>query len=380
MNKQKSTNIFIDYKYYSFYKAVEHLEYFFAKKSLGETLDPDEENIRFAVRPDLGFPATDIVDLKSSNDNQVSMEISFLGLVGPSGVLPSWYNELAIELDKKIKQTFNEFKKSPPDETQRRKYKIFERLLKLKKIENWQTNQADDFDQGINLHSSLSDFFNIFHHRLITFYYLAWRKTKLPGFNQQIDTQLLSFAGLNSSRMIKKLNMPSDIIKWRCGLFSRNNPSAKSVEIILQGITKTNVSIKPFIERQIIIPKDELTVVGCSKFKLGKNTICGKRYWDCQSLFQVIIGPMNYKQFEYYIPNGNMHLNLFKMIQTITGPEYEFEIVLLLKNEEVPDLKTGAMNLRLGYNTWLKKESKKLDNHPKLFFSADYIQRMLRRA
>ncbi|KPA15041.1 type VI secretion protein [Candidatus Magnetomorum sp. HK-1] len=209
INQTTQSNIFDNFKYYSFYKAVEHLEQFFAKKPLGKTLDPGEENIRFAVKPDLGFPATDIVDLKCSDDKQALMEISFLGLVGPSGVLPSWYNELAIEIDKKIENIFNELKTFPPDKGTK-KYIIFERLLKLKRTKNWQSklllNSDLDLNTGINLHSSLSDFFNIFHHRLITFYYLAWKKTKLPGFNNQIDTQLLSFTGLNSSKMINMLN------------------------------------------------------------------------------------------------------------------------------------------------------------------------------
>ncbi|KPA14172.1 type VI secretion protein, partial [Candidatus Magnetomorum sp. HK-1] len=191
--------------------------------------------------------------------------------------------------------------------------------------------------------------------------------------------QLLSFTGLNSSKMINMLNISSDTINWRCGLFSRNIPSAKSVELILKGITKTNVSINPFIERQIFIPKDELTVMGKSKFKLGKNTVCGKRYWDCQSLFQIIFGPMDYEQFSSYIQDGNMHLKLLKIIQLITGPEYEFEVVLILKNEEVPEFKTGTSQLKLGYNTWLKKEVKYLDQNPINFFSTEYIQKILRR-
>jgi len=360
----QSNNIFKDFKYYSFYKAVEQLELNYTTEPLGQSLDPNDEKIRFGVRPGLGFPATDIVSLEKY-DHKVFMEIAFLGLIGPSGVLPTWYNELAIEADLKISeivQKLNSDDKSEPTHASTLISKNERIVRRLKRVKNY--------------HSSLTNFFNIFHHRLIIFYYLAWKKTKLPGFNQQIDSHLLSLTGLNSKSMLHILDIMPGTFQYRTGLLSKNVPSAKSLEMILSSFTSTQVHIKQFVERKMPIPENELTIVGDSTFKLGKNTLCGKRYWECQSLIRITFGPMNYNRFLMYFPKGNMHKTLLKLIQLTLGPEFEFEIVLILNRKQVPIFKAGPSELKLGYNTWIKNEQSLKD--PFLAFSAQYTNNIIK--
>jgi type VI secretion system protein ImpH len=84
---------------FSFFKAVDLLESFHPnKKPLGQTLLPSEEVVRFSVKPGFAFPPSDIAALKPGNDtNAAEMTVTFMGLIGPNGVLPHWYNELAVE-------------------------------------------------------------------------------------------------------------------------------------------------------------------------------------------------------------------------------------------------------------------------------------------
>jgi hypothetical protein len=52
-------------------------------------LDP----VRFCVRPGFGFPASDIHACREQDNDAAAMHgVNFMGLIGPKGVLPDWYN------------------------------------------------------------------------------------------------------------------------------------------------------------------------------------------------------------------------------------------------------------------------------------------------
>ncbi len=307
--------LFKEFYGFSFFKAVHLLEHIFPrKKPLGQTLVPDEETVRFSVKPGLTFPSSDISGMNHLDEQRpVDMEIPFMGLIGPSGLLPHWYNELAME---RIRQK--------------------------------------DF--------SLTAFFDIFHHRLISLFYLAWRKYRFPenylrGARDRLSSCLLSLMGLGTAGLRGRIGLPEESLIFYGGLLTRPVPSAVAIEAAVEYFSGVAVEVEQFIDRVISFGLEEQTQLGSANGQLGVDAVIGSSAWESQTRFRVRLGPMNYPSFLRFLPSGNMLGPIFSLVRYMVGIEYEFEIRLFLKREEVPPCILGAETptpSRLGWTTWLK--------------------------
>jgi len=307
--------LFEEYYSFSFFKAVDLLETLISQKHrLGQTLEPDKEALRFSVRPGLEFPASDISKLEDNHDGHpVNMEITFMGLIGPAGVLPHWYDELVVE-----------------------------RI--------WKKDH------------SLARFLDIFHHRLISFFYLAWKKHRfavnyLPGAEDRLSHYLLSFAGLGTSGLTEMIGLPKESLIFYTGLLSRTVPSAVAIEAAVAYYAGTAVRIEQFIGRMIPISSEDHTRLGTANVMLGVDTVCGTHIWECQTKFRINLGPMGYDDFLRFLPTGDMLRPIFSLVRFMVGVEFEFEIAVYLNRGEVPPCILGEDTPtapRLGWSTWIK--------------------------
>lgn len=300
---------------FSFFRAVHVLEHMFPdKKPLGKTLSPGEEVVRFSVKPGLAFPPSDISDLKQVNEERpVDMEVTFMGLIGPSGVLPYWYNELAVE---RIRQK--------------------------------------DF--------SLTAFLDIFHHRLISLFYLAWKKNRFPvnylsGAKDRLSGYLLSILGLGTPGLAGAIGLPEESLIFYSGLLSRPVPSAVAIEAVVEYFSGTRAGVHQFIDRIIPLDPEDQTQLGLANGQIGMNAVCGSCAWESQTKFRVNLGPMVYDDFLRFLPSGDMLRPIFSLVRYMVGIEYEFEIRVILKRDEVPLCTIGMetpTSPRLGWSTWVK--------------------------
>lgn len=306
--------LFHEYYRFSFYMAVHLLEHLYPeKKPLGSSLSPAEEAVRFSVRPGLSFPASDIADLRRDDETgQIQMAVTFMGLIGPSGVLPYWYNELALQ-------------------------------------RTWEK----DF--------SLTAFLDIFHHRLISLFYLAWKKSRLAvqyqsGAGDSISRYFLSLMGMGTPGLSDRIGLPEESLICYSGLFSRPVPSAAAIELAAGYFAGTSAQVEQFIERVIALDPEDQTCLGAANNQLGENALCGNYVRENQTKFRVNLGPMDYAHFTRFLPGGDLLGPVFSLLRYMAGLEYEFDIRLLLKRESVPLCilgKDNTLSARLGWTTWL---------------------------
>ncbi len=298
---------------FSFFKAVDLLESLHPnKKPLGQTLVPSEEVVRFSVKPGFAFPPSDIAALEPGNDtNAAEMAVTFMGLIGPNGVLPHWYHELAAE-----------------------------------------RNHQKDF--------SLTAFLDIFHHRLISLFYLAWKKHRFPesyasGAKDRLSRYLLSLSGLGTSGLEGRIGLPEESLAFYSGLTSRRVPSAAAIETTVAYLSGTAVAVEQFIEQMIPLSSEDQTRVGSANARLRIDTVCGSFVRDCQAKFRLKLGPMSYKEFTRFLPSGDMLGPIFSLVKYMVGMEYEFETCVYLKRDDLHPCELGGKSMpRLGWTTLIK--------------------------
>lgn len=299
---------------FSFYRAVYLLERFVeGRKPLADALVPGEEPVRFRVKKGFSFPPSDVSDLRVTGEHGApSMDVAFMGLTGPSGVMPQWYTQLILERER-------------------------------------------------NKDHSLADFLDLFHHRLITLFYLAWKKHRFPenyeiGARDRLSRYLLSLAGLGTPGLTGMIGLPEEALTFYSGLLSRPIASAVTIESAVAYFADATVRVEQFIERIVDLEPADQTQLGAANATLGDDAICGSQVWESQTKFRVHLGPVGRDKFIRLMPTGDLLVPIFSLIRYMVGIEFEFEIRIYLKKEDVPLCQLGGSGAdapRLGWTTWV---------------------------
>src|SRR4051812_45383957 len=92
---------------FDFFQAVRLLERIDRKKRpVGHTGPPKEEVVRFRAHLAVSFPASSIYEIKPPIDSATpfpQMTVTFMGLYGPSGILPRHYTEQLMRLEREVR-------------------------------------------------------------------------------------------------------------------------------------------------------------------------------------------------------------------------------------------------------------------------------------
>lgn len=295
---------------FSFFQAVLLLERMhYGRKKVGEVPLPKDETIRFAARKGFRFPASDVSGLEE-DEGRKKMEVTFMGLIGPSGVLPDWYHELVLGRER-----------------------------------------ASDF--------AIGEFFDLFHHRLISLFYRAWKRNRVAagkekGNTDKFSVHLFHLLGLGAKPpSVKELE---NSILFYSGRLSRQIPTAATIAAVVQHHLGVAAEIEQFIPRVFQLAPCDRTALGKANSRLGVDAVCGSEIHDMVSTFRLCLGPMSYRQFVGLLPTGKNWESLVSLVRYIVGIEYEFEARLILTKEEVPVCRLGEVAdgaPRLGWSTWI---------------------------
>src|SRR5262249_8671733 len=218
---------------------------------------------------------------------------------------------------------------------------------------------------------AMYDFFDLFNHRMISFFYRAWEKYRFPvayerkSREDQFTSCLFSIIGLATRGLRGRMSLRDEGLLCYSGLIAQRPHSASAVAAIVGDYFGVGSSVIQFAGQWLALDAESVSKLGRANNALGVTAVAGKRVWDSQSKFRMKIGPIGYKQFAAFLPVGSAHKPMMDLVRFLAGPEFDFDAQLVLKAEEVPGtvLTTRARRRpMLRWNTWLKTKPLRNDD------------------
>jgi len=310
---------------FEFFQAVALLQRlrFNEREPVGQFSNPEDEAVQFRVNNTLSFPASQIQSIEEQEQGPPRMMVNFMGLTGPSGVLPYCYTEL-----------------------------ILERL------------KAKD--------SAMQSFLDIFNHRIISFFYRAWEKYRFPATYYRGDDifthHLLDLIGLGTPGLRSRQAVPDSALLHYAALVGAHARSAEALEAILGGYFEVPVEVEQFAGAWYRLDPSaqcSMTDEESDSEKLGAGVVVGDEIWDQQSRVRIRLGPLSLEQYTNFLPGGSAYEPLKALVRFFSNDELDFEVKLVLQRDDVPKCEVGGEDAaapRLGWISWLK--SAPLDHSP----------------
>jgi type VI secretion system protein ImpH len=300
---------------FEFFQAVTLLQRLTDLRPVGGFSNPEEEAVHFRVNPRLGFPASQIQTLEFPEDAPPEMTVNFMGLTGPSGVLPYAYSEM-----------------------------ILERI------------RAKDH--------SVSAFFDIFNHRAISLFYRAWQKSRFPvtysaGPRDLFTRYLLDLIGLGTDGLRGRQEIEDEALLHYTSLVAMQSRSAVALEQIIEDYFEVPVEIQQFtgawhgLDTATQCSMTEFDTPSC---QVGGGAVVGDAVWDRQSRVRIRLGPLSLERYCDFLPEASGYQALRGLTRFFTSQCLEFELQLVLDRAQTPgtELDFGDTNpVRLGWVSWL---------------------------
>jgi type VI secretion system protein ImpH len=239
------------------------------------------------------------------------MAVSFLGLLGTNGPLPLTLTEYAY---------------------------------------NRRHNEGDE---------TLARFLDLFNHRMISLFYRAWALNQLPvscdrAQDDWLGQYLASLFGMGTEAFHRRDAIPDHVRRYYAGRLSWQGKNAEGLCAILQEDMETCVTIHEFVGHWVELPPHQRCRLGVSRgsAELGRTSVAGSRFWECQQKFRIRLGPVGFDFYRRLLPGGEALARLTAWVRGYVGDELGWELQVVLQQQEVPRTCLGKMG-QLGLYSWL---------------------------
>lgn len=279
---------------------------------IGTSLRPRDDAVRLGQDPSLAFHPTALAGyLRTDGTARARLAVNFFGLLGANGPLPTHLTEYV----------------------------------------------RDRLRHGGD--PTLLAFLDVFHHRMLSLFYRA-RASAEPAISldrpdaDRFSVFIGSLFGIGAPSL-RERDAIGDFAKLHfAGLLANRARPASGLASILRAYFGLPLRIEQFAGHWMQLPEEIQSRIGRAEEgnRLGGSLVLGRKVWDCQNKFRIVIGPLDYADYRRFMPGGDSLQRLLAWVRSYCGLALDWEVRLILKKEERPPLRLGGAT-RIGWSTWL---------------------------
>ncbi|BCX16633.1 MAG: hypothetical protein KatS3mg117_0315 [Geminicoccaceae bacterium] len=294
---------------FDFFQAIRVLEAAHADRPpLGRGRRAADEPVRLGQPPELAFEPAEIDGIEPAREGRpFRVRTRVLGLFGPNGGLPLWVTARA----------------------------------------RGQVRQERD--------STLTDFADLFHHRMLALYYRAWAEARPAveedrGAASRFTGRLRALTSLPGEQEQRQPLLPERFLLHVAGLLLFGKGTPEALERALELWLGLPARIEEFRFQRLEVPERLRARLGTAR--LGRDAYLGLSVPDRAHRYRVRLGPMGLDDYEALLPGGDLLRSVEALVHLFAGRALDFELALVLRREEVPAARLGG-RARLGWTAWL---------------------------
>lgn len=285
---------------------------------LGDALRPSDEPVRFNEEPALTFPPGAISRIEFGRPGAPRLVQRVIGYLGPNGALPIHLTEYTRER---------------------------------------QLHHGD---------RTVGGFLNMLLHRFGLFFYRAWvRANPVVGMDRPRDAPVVRHVGALigvEEPALRERDALGDFAKLHfVGRLARAVRDADGLEAWIKLRFGVPVQVEQFCGHWMALARAERSRLGGPEPQgLGRGVVLGESVWDVQHKFRIVVGPLEWEDFESLLPGGWRLDPLQALVRQYVGFEFNWDLRLILRREEVPAWQLGGergVGL-LGRTSWMNGQRK----------------------
>lgn len=299
---------------FDFYAALRLLECAHpALPRIGQARRPRDEAVRFGQQPSLGFEPAMLAGLARPDGEEGAprLLLHFFGLLGANGPLPVHLTEY-----------------------------IRDRLR----------NGGDP---------TPARFLDVFQHRMISLLYRAWSSAQpavsldRPGADR-FAGYVGALIGIGMPSLRARDAVPDFAKLHYAGRLAPHAASAAGLEAILTDFFQVPVQVQEFVGHWMALPASGLCRLrsGPDAEVLGQTTVMGKKVWNAQHKFRLLIGPVDGVRLRQLLPGTDGMRRLVDWVRQYAGLTQDWDVNLIVKKEARPALRLGR-TAQLGWTSWI---------------------------